>query len=79
MDDFMFTAYSHKAALFLRDRVEALSHQLSLQRNPKKGLWESTQVGHDLGLTIDLQNGEFRALIDKLLTLAKQLPPYSAA
>jgi hypothetical protein len=59
MDDFMFMAHSCEAALLLRDRVEALLHRLGLQRNPKKGVWEPTQVGDYLGLTIDLQNGEF--------------------
>jgi hypothetical protein len=29
-------------------------------------------VGDHLGLTIDLQNGEIRAPVDKLLTLSKQ-------
>jgi hypothetical protein len=54
MDDFMFMAHSCKASLFLRDRVEALLHRFGLQRNPKKGLWQATQVGDFLGLTIDL-------------------------
>jgi hypothetical protein len=62
MDDFMFMAHSREAALLLRHRVEALLHRLGLQHNPKKGVWEPTH----LGLTIDLQNGEFRAPVDKL-------------
>jgi hypothetical protein len=37
-----------------RPRVEVLLHQLGLQRNPKKSLWEPTQMGDHLGLTIDL-------------------------
>jgi hypothetical protein len=71
MDDFMFMAHSREAILLQRDRVEALLHRLGLHRNPKKGLWEPTQVGDHLGLTIDLRNGVFRAPIDKLKTLAK--------
>jgi hypothetical protein len=74
MDNFMFMARSREVALLLRDRVEALLHRLGLQRNPKKGLWEPTQVGAHLGLSIDLQNGEFRYPIDKLETLSKQKP-----
>jgi hypothetical protein len=59
MDDFMFMASSYEASLLLRDRVETLLHHLGLQRNPDKGLWEPTQVGNHLGLTIDLLKGEF--------------------
>jgi hypothetical protein len=44
MDVFMLMAYSREGALLLRDRVEALLHRLGLQRNPKKGMWEPTQV-----------------------------------
>jgi hypothetical protein len=72
MDDFMFMAISRKATLLLRDRVEALLHRLGLQRNPKKGMLEHTQVSDHLGLAIDLQKGEFRAPFDKLMTLSKQ-------
>jgi hypothetical protein len=54
MDDLMFIAHSSARTLLLRDRVQALLHRLGLQRNPKKGLWEPTQVGDYLGLTIDL-------------------------
>jgi hypothetical protein len=61
MDDFMCMAHSREATLLLRDRVEALLHRLGLQRNPKKGLWEPTHLGDHLGLTIDLQNCEFRS------------------
>jgi hypothetical protein len=68
----MFMAHSREAALLLSDRVEALLHRLGLQRNPKKGRWESTQVDDHLGLTIDLQKDEFRANIDKMQTLARQ-------
>jgi hypothetical protein len=71
MDDFMFMVHSRATLLLLRDCVEALLHRLRLQRNPKKGLWEPTQVGAHLNLTIDLQEGEFRAPIDKLHTLFK--------
>jgi hypothetical protein len=35
-------------------------------------MWEPTQVADHLGLTINLQNGEFRATIDKLQALSKQ-------
>jgi hypothetical protein len=70
MDDFMFMAHSREAAVLLRDRVEAFLHRLGLQRSPKKGLWEPTQVGDHLGLTINLHDGEFRAPIDKLQTLS---------
>jgi hypothetical protein len=66
MDDFMFMAHSREAALLLRDRVEAFLHRLGLQRNPKKGLWDPTQVGDHLGLTIDPHNGELRAPVDKM-------------
>jgi hypothetical protein len=66
----MFKAHSREAALLLGDRVEVLLHRLGLQRNPKKGLWEPTHVGDHPGLTIDLQNGEFLAPIDKLQTLS---------
>jgi hypothetical protein len=66
MVDFMFMAHSREAALLLRDRVEALLHRLGLQRNPKKGLWDPTQVGDYLGLTIGPQNGELRAPVDKM-------------
>jgi hypothetical protein len=45
MDDFTFMADSRAATLLLRDRVETSLHRLGLQRNPKKGLWEPTQVG----------------------------------
>jgi hypothetical protein len=72
MDDFMFIANSRDAALLLRDRVEALLRRLGLQRNPNKGMWESTQVGGHLGLTSDLMNNEFRAPVDKLQVLSKQ-------
>jgi hypothetical protein len=71
MDDFMFMAHSREEAL-LRDHFEALLYRLGLQRNPKKGLWEPTQVGDYLGHTIDLMNGEFRAPVDKLQALSKQ-------
>jgi hypothetical protein len=79
MDDFMFMAHSREAALLLRDRVEALRHRLGLQRNPTKGLWEPTQVGDHLGLTINLLKGEFRAPVDKLHALSKHAQCYSAA
>jgi hypothetical protein len=72
MDDFMFMASSYEAAILLRDRVETLLHQLGLQRNPDKGMWQPTQVGNHLGLTVDLLNSEFRAPTDKLQALAKQ-------
>jgi hypothetical protein len=72
MDDFVFMAHSREATLPLHDLVEALLHRLGLQRNPKKGLWKSTQVGDHLGLMIDLHKGEFRAPIDILHTLSKQ-------
>jgi hypothetical protein len=45
MDDFTFMADSRAATLLLRDRVETSLHRLGLQRSPKKGLWEPTQVG----------------------------------
>jgi hypothetical protein len=67
----LFLVNSREAALLLRDRVEALLHQLGLRRNPNKGMWEPTQVGDHLGLTIDLLNGEFRAPVDKLQALSK--------
>jgi hypothetical protein len=35
-------------------------------------LWQPTQVGTHMGMTIDLMKGEFRAPTDKLQTLAKQ-------
>jgi hypothetical protein len=57
MDDFLFMANSREAALLLRDR--------------NKGLWEPTQVGDHLGLTIDLPSIEFRAPVDKLQALSK--------
>jgi hypothetical protein len=79
MDDFMFMAHSREAARLLRDRVEALLHRLALQRSPQKGMWEPTQVGDHLGLTIDLRNAEFRAPIDKLQTSPNRLQHYSAA
>jgi hypothetical protein len=73
LDDFMLIAHSREATrLLIRKRVEALLHRLGLQRNPKKGLWEPTQVGDHLGLAIDLQKGDFRAPVDKLQTLSKQ-------
>jgi hypothetical protein len=71
MTDFMFMAHLREAALILRDCVEALLHRLGLHRKPKKGMWEPTQVGDHLGLTIDLLSGEFRAPVDKLQALAK--------
>jgi hypothetical protein len=71
MDDFMFMASSYVTSLLLRDRIETLLHQLGLQRNPDKGLWEPTQVGTHLGLTIDLMKGKFRAPDDKLQALSK--------
>jgi hypothetical protein len=71
MDDILFMAHLREAALYLRDRVEALLHRLGLQRNPKKGMWEPTQVRDHLGLTIDLLNGEFRAHVDKFQALSK--------
>jgi hypothetical protein len=54
MEDFVFMAHSRDAPLLLRDRVEALLHRLGLKRNPKKGMWEPTQVGDHLSLMIDL-------------------------
>jgi hypothetical protein len=72
MDYFLFMANSREAALILRDRVEALLHRLGLQRNPNKGLWEPTQVGDHLGLTIDLLSSDFRVPVDKLQALSKQ-------
>jgi len=72
MDDFLFMASSYDAALLLRDRIETLLNRLGLQRNPDKGLWQPTQVGTHLGMTVDLLKGEFRAPIDKLQALAKQ-------
>jgi hypothetical protein len=71
MDDFLFMASSYEATLLLRDHIETLQHRLGLQRNPDKGLWQPTQVGNHLGLTVDLLNGEFRAPTDKLQALAK--------
>jgi hypothetical protein len=71
MNDFLFMAHSRETTLLLRDRVEALLHRLGLQRNPRKGMWEPTQVGDHLSLSIDLYNGEFRALHDKLEALSK--------
>jgi hypothetical protein len=54
MDYFMFIAHLREAALLLRDRIEALLRRLGLARNTKTRMWEPTQVGHHLGLTIDL-------------------------
>jgi hypothetical protein len=71
MDDFMFMAHSRETTLLLRDRVATLLHRLGLQRNLKQGMWEPTQVGDHLGLTIDLRTGECRAHVDKLQTLSK--------
>jgi hypothetical protein len=64
MDDFLFLADSYDEALRLRQRVQALLDSLGLQRNPKKGVWTPTQVGDHLGLTVDLQRGEFRAPLE---------------
>jgi hypothetical protein len=72
MDDLLFMAHWREAALLLLERVEALLHWLGLQRNPKKGMWEPIQVGDHLGVTIDLLYVEFRAPVDKLLTLSKK-------
>jgi hypothetical protein len=72
MDDFLFLADSHDDALLLRQRVQALLDSLGLQRNPQKGVWTPTQVGDHLGLTVDLQLGEFRAPPAKLQHLARQ-------
>jgi predicted transcriptional regulator len=36
-----------------------VANRSRLHRNPKKGMWEATQVGDHLNLTIDLQKGEF--------------------
>jgi hypothetical protein len=49
MDDFLFLADSYHDALLLHQRVEALLSSLSLQHNPKKGVWTPTQVGDHLG------------------------------
>jgi hypothetical protein len=68
----MFMVTSNEAALLLRDHVETLLHRFGLQRNPDKGIWEPTQVGNHLGLTVDLMKGEFRAPNDKLQAVAKQ-------
>jgi hypothetical protein len=70
MDDFLFLAHSYNTAILLRQHVEALLEQLGLQRNPKKDVWTATQVREHLGLTIDLNHGEFRAPPDKLRQLA---------
>jgi hypothetical protein len=70
MDDFMFMAHSREVALLLRDRVDALLYRLGLQRKPKKGQWEPTQVGDHRGLTIDLLN-EFRASVENVHALSK--------
>jgi hypothetical protein len=71
MNDFMFPADSFSAVLLFRQRIEAMLAQLSIQRNPKKGIWTPTQVGDRLGLTVDLNLGMFRAPPDKLGQLAK--------
>jgi hypothetical protein len=61
MGDFMFLAESYNAALLLRQHIGALLEQIDLLRNPKEGVWTSTRVDDHLGLTVDLNHGEFYA------------------
>jgi hypothetical protein len=61
MDEFLFLCDSYEAALLLRARVVALLRCLGQLRNAKKCIWDPTQVSDDLGLTVDLQNGQVRA------------------
>jgi hypothetical protein len=72
MNDFLFLANSCEAALLLRARMDTLLLRLCLLRNAKKGILHSTHVGEHLGLTVNLQKGEFRVPPDKVHTLAKQ-------
>ena len=66
VDDYLFVCDSHEHALSVRAEVEATLQRLGLSRNPKKGIWEPTQVLEHLGLRIDLAKGVFQAPNDKL-------------
>eukprot|EP00873_Tetraselmis_striata_P004240 jgi/Tetstr1/424504/TSEL_015032.t1 len=51
LGDFLFLADSRDdAAYALWTRIDALLDRIGLIRNPKKGQWESTQVGEHFGL-----------------------------
>lgn len=76
MDDYLFIARNQEEALRVRMFVEGTLERLGLARNPKKGVWEPTQQLEHLGLTVDLQQGVFRApqeKLEKLRALARGL------
>lgn len=71
VDDFAFFASSAEEATELRAYVVSTLMQLGLQLHPDKGYQEPVQIGDHLGLTIDLERGEFRAPVEKLQQLSR--------
>ena len=61
VDDFACFKEFFQAAVTLRDHVFATLQRLGLAIHPTKGYHVPVQLGDHLGLTIDLQKGEFRA------------------
>jgi hypothetical protein len=70
VNDFACFKESFQAAVTLRDHVFATLRRLGLAIHPTKGYHVPVQLGDHLGLTIDLQKGEFRAPAAKLNAIA---------
>jgi hypothetical protein len=70
VDDFAVFQESYQQALLLKERVFSTLHRLGLSIHPTKGYHDPVQIGDHLGLTVDLQNGEFRAPTSKLTAIA---------
>jgi len=76
MDDFLVLATSREEALEARNYVEAVLDLLGLSRNPKKGIWEPSQVLQHLGLGVDTKKGVFFVTperLDKLQSAARTI------
>jgi hypothetical protein len=70
IDDFVVLGWSKEQVLWLQDQfIALLLLWLGWVCEPTKGVWELTQVAEVLGLTVNLRDGVFSVLSDKVLEL----------
>ena len=78
MDDYLALFRSRSAALAGARQFRTTLEWLGLSANPKKCVWEPTQVITHLGLVVDLRRGLFlvpKEKETKLATFARGLSP----